>query len=31
MVIPTSMPVVDEEMEKEVLRALREEFFVDAI
>jgi len=28
MVIPTSMPVVDEEMEKEVLRALREEFFV---
>ena len=28
MVIPTSMPVLDEEMEKEVLRALREEFFV---
>ncbi|MCD6448106.1 MAG: DegT/DnrJ/EryC1/StrS family aminotransferase [Thermoplasmata archaeon] len=28
MVIPTSMPVVDEEMEKEVLRVLREEFFV---
>ncbi|HEC77244.1 MAG TPA: DegT/DnrJ/EryC1/StrS family aminotransferase [Thermoplasmatales archaeon] len=28
MVIPTSMPVVDEEMEKEMLRALREEFFV---
>jgi len=28
MVIPTSLPVVDEEMEKEVLRALREEFFV---
>jgi perosamine synthetase len=28
MVIPTSMPVVDEEMEREVLRALREEFFV---
>jgi perosamine synthetase len=28
MVIPTSMPIVDEEMEKEVIRALREEFFV---
>ena len=28
MVIPTSMPFIDEEMEKEVLRALREEFFV---
>ena len=28
MVIPTSKPVVDKEMEKEVLRALREEFFV---
>ena len=28
MVIPTSMPVIDDEMEKEVIRALREEFFV---
>ena len=28
MVIPTSMPSIDEEMEKEVIRALREEFFV---
>ena len=26
--IPTSMPVIDDEMEKEVIRALREEFFV---
>jgi len=28
MVIPTSKPTVDEEMEEEVIRALREEFFV---
>jgi len=28
VVIPTSMPVIDDEMEKEVIRALREEFFV---
>ncbi len=28
MVIPTSLPIVDEEMEREVLRVLREEFFV---
>ena len=28
MVIPTSMPIIDVEMEEEVIRALREEFFV---
>ena len=28
MVIPTSAPSIDDEMEKEVVRALREEFFV---
>ena len=28
MVIPTSMPIIDVEMEEELIRALREEFFV---
>ena len=28
MVIPTSMPIIDLEMEEEVIRALREEFFI---